>query len=52
LKKSIHQSNVKSIKFLKQNIQEIWDTMKRSSLRILVIKGKDFSAQKSRKYFQ
>ena len=29
------KENVKSKKFLTQNIQEIWDTMKRPNLRII-----------------
>jgi hypothetical protein len=36
------KKNVKYKKFLTQNIQEIWDTMKRSNLRIIEIEeGKD-----------
>jgi hypothetical protein len=36
------KENAKSKKFLTQNIQEIWDTMKRSNLRIRGIEeGKD-----------
>ena len=35
------KENVKSKKFLTQNIQEIWDTMKRPNLRIIGIEGQD-----------
>ena len=31
------KENIKSNKFLTQNIQEIWDTMKRTNLRIIGI---------------
>jgi hypothetical protein len=33
------KENVKARKFLIQNIQEIWDMMKRSNLRIIRIEG-------------
>ena len=34
---SLAKENIKSNKFLTQNIQEIWDTMKRTNLRIIGI---------------
>ena len=34
---SLVKENIKSNKFLTQNIQEIWDTMKRTNLRIIGI---------------
>ena len=33
------KENVKSSKFLTQNIQEIWETMKRPNIRIIGIEG-------------
>ena len=39
----ISQRNVKSKIFLIQNIQEIWDTMKRPNLRIIGIEEGDGS---------
>ena len=35
------KENVKSNKFLTQNIQEIWDTMKRPNLRIGIKEGEE-----------
>ena len=35
------KENVKSNKFLTQNIQEIWDTMKRQNLRIIGIEREE-----------
>ena len=43
------KENIKSNKSLIQNIQEIWDTMKRPNLRIIGIEEGD-STQKHRKY--
>ena len=40
-------------KFLTQDIQETWDTIKRPNIRIIGIKKKKkFPAKKPRKYFQ
>ena len=36
------KGNSKSNKFLTQNMQEIWDTMKRSNLRIIGVEGEEF----------
>ena len=41
------KENVKSKKFLTQNIQEIWDTMKRPNLRIIEIEGEEKVLEKS-----
>ena len=35
------KESIKSKKFLTQNSQELWDTMKRPNLRIIGIEGKD-----------
>ena len=35
------KENVKSNKFLTQNIQELWDTMKRQNLRIIGIEREE-----------
>jgi hypothetical protein len=44
------KENVKSKKFVTQNIQEIWENIKKTSLRIIGIKRR-ISGQKPRKYF-
>jgi hypothetical protein len=44
------KENTKFRKFLTQNIQEIWDTMKRTNLRIIGLKeGQKTSSAKSQK---
>ena len=59
---SLVKENITFNKFLRQNIQEIWDTMKRSNLRItgieeeegLQLKGTEniFKKNHRRKHFQ
>lgn len=44
------KENVKSEKILTQHFQEIWDTMKRPSLRIIGIEGEE-TQMKDRKCF-
>ena len=44
------KENIKCNKSLAQNIQEIWDTMKRPNQRILDIEKRRSSTQKHRKY--
>ena len=39
-------------KFLRENIQKIWDTMKRTNLRRIGIHKSRLPAPRSRKYFQ
>ena len=45
------KENVKSKKFLTQNIQKIWDTMKRPNLRVIGIKGEESQLQGSENIF-
>ena len=51
---TLAKENVKSEKFLTQNIQEIWDTMKRTNLRIIGIEeGEEYQiVKRPRKYLQ
>ena len=50
---SLVKEYIKSNKFLTQNIQEIWDTIKRSNLRILKIKDvEELQLKGSKKHIQ
>ena len=44
------KENVKSNKFLTQNIQELWDTMKRQNLRIIGIEGEESQFKGTKPY--
>ena len=46
------KENAKYNKFLTQNIQEIWDKMKRINLRIIGIEGVKIPSSKARKHLQ
>ena len=48
---SLVKENIKSNKLLKQNIKEIWNTMKRLNLKIIEIEGEELQLKGTENMF-